>query len=134
MNATTAPWKTGESYLDWYGSEAAQSSSAEGTPLDWTTNFWPDSWGTKRTVTADGYGETPLNIWGEHYWMLDVQMDCNKTVNGYFEVKAFVKNGQGWEGNIQQANTPYASTNHVAQCGKINQFDFNGNGVLVSGF
>jgi alpha-amylase len=134
LNATTAPWKTGESYLDWYGSEATQSNEAEGTPMDWTTNVWPGDWGTKRTVAADGYGETPLNIWGQHYWMLDVDMDCSQTVNGQFEVKAYVKNGQGWEGNINQANIPYASSNHVATCGKINKFDFNGSSVEVRDF
>jgi alpha-amylase len=112
----------------------AQSTDADGTPLDWSTNAWPDSWVTKRTVAVDGYGETPLNIWGQHYWMLDVDMDCNKTVNGQFELKAFVKNGQGWEGDIQQANTAYATNNHVGQCGKINKFEFSGNSVEVRGF
>ena len=134
LNATTSPWKANENYLDWYGSESTQNNAAEGTPLDWTTNFWPASWGTKRTVDTDGYGETPLNTWGEHYWMLDVDMDCNKTVNGQFELKAFVKNGQGWEGNINQAGAPYASNNHFATCGKINKFDFNGNSVEVRDF
>lgn len=134
LNATTAPWKSNENYLDWYGIEAAQGSGAEGTPLDWTTNFWPDSWGSKRTVAADGYGETPLNIWGEHYWMLDADLDCSKTVDGFFELKAFVKNGQGWEGTISQANTPYASGNHVAQCGKISTFNFDSSSVEIRNF
>jgi alpha-amylase len=133
-SATTTPWKTNESYLDWYGSEAAQSSTAEGTPLDWTTNAWPAGWGAKRTVANDGYGEEPLNIWGQHYWMLDVDMDCSKAVNNKFEVKAYVKNGQGWEGDINQANTPYASSNHFAECGKINKFNFNSNAVEIRSF
>lgn len=133
-NATTAPWKSNDDYLDWYGVEAGQSSAAEGTAMDWTTNFWPDSWGTKRTVAADGYGEEPLNIWGQHYWMLDVDMDCSASVNGWFELKAFVKNGQGWENNIAQAGTPYASQNHMAQCGKINMFEFNSNLVEIRNF
>ena len=47
---------------------------------------------------------------------------------------AYVKNGQGWEGDIQQANIPYASKNHVAQCGKINTFYFNSSDALVSDF
>ena len=133
-NSTTAPWKANDNYLDWYGAEANQSSTADGSPLDWTTNLWPASWGTKRTVAVDGYGEEPLNLWGQHYWMLDVNMNCSQTANGYFELKAYVKNGQGWEGNISQANTPYPSTNHVAQCGKINQFDFNNNTVNIRDF
>ncbi len=134
LNSTTTPWKTNEDYLDWYGSESNQSIEAEGTPLDWTTNVWPSSWGTLRTTAADGYGEDPLNIWGEHYWMLDVDMDCSKAVNGMFEVKAFVKKGQGWEGNISQVGAPYSSNNHFAQCGKINKFDFNANSVEIQNF
>jgi alpha-amylase len=66
--------------------------------------------------------------------MLDAQMDCNQTVNGHFEVKAFIKNGQGWEDDINQANIPYPSKNHVAQCGKINTFAFSGSSVEVSDF
>ena len=123
-NATTSPWKANDSYLDWYGAEDGQSSAAEGTALDWTTDIWPSSWGQKRTVANDGYGEEPLNSWGQHYWMLDVDMDCSKTHNGWFELKAYVKNGQGWEADIQQANAPYASNNHFAQCGKVNMFEF----------
>jgi alpha-amylase len=133
-NATTAPWKENEQFLDWYGAEANQSSEAEGTALDWTTDIWPESWGDKKTVAVDGFGEEPLNIWGQHYWMLDVDMDCSKSVNGWFELKAYVKNGQGWETDIQQSGTPYSSNNHFAQCGKINQFDFNGNGVQIRDF
>lgn len=133
-NTTTAPWKSNDNYLDWYGHEAQQSSAAEGTPLDWSTNYWPTSWGTKRTVNIDGFGETPLNLWGQHYWMLDVNMNCGDTVNGRFEVKAYVKNGQGWEGNITQANAPYASNNHFAECGKINVFSFNQSSVQVLSF
>ncbi len=133
-NATTAPWKANDSHLDWYGVEAGQSSQAEGTALDWTTDVWPGGWGTVRTVAVDGYGEEPLNNWGQHYWMLDVQMDCSKAVNGWFELKAYVKNGQGWENDIQQAGAPYASNNHFAQCGKINKFDFNNNAVEILNF
>lgn len=133
-NSTTSPWKANDNFLDWYGIEASQSTSAEGTALDWTTNFWPSTWGTKRTVAIDGYGEEPLNQWGEHYWMLDVDMDCSKTHNGWFEIKAFVKNGQGWENDIAQAGTPYTSNNHFAQCGKVNRFIFNSNFVESTNF
>lgn len=121
-NATTAPWKANDNYLDWYGVEASQSSTAQGSAADWTTNIWPTSWGTKRTTAVDGYGEDPLNLYGQHYWMLDVQMDCSKTVNGWFELKTFISNGPGWEANVSQAGTPYPSGNHMAQCGKVNVF------------
>ena len=134
INATTAPWKASDSFLDWYGVESGQNSNAAGSAMDWTTNIWPSSWGAVKTVAADGFGVEPLNIWGQHYWMLDVQMDCSKTVNGWFELKAYVQNGQGWEGNISQANTPYPSNNHFAQCGKINTFDFGQSSYEVRDF
>lgn len=134
LNATTSPWKANDNYLDWYGVEAGQSSSAEGTALDWTTDIWPSNWGAVKTVATDGFGEEPLNNWGQHYWMLDVQMDCSKSVNGWFELKAYVKNGQGWENDIQQSGAPYASNNHFAQCGKINKFNFNSDSVEILDF
>jgi alpha-amylase len=133
-NTTTTPWKLNENYLDWYGSEAQQSTEAEGTPLDWTTNAWLSSWGALRTTAIDGFGQDSLNIWGQHYWMLDVEMDCSKAVNGKFEVKAFVKNGQGWEGNILQSGANYSSNNHFAECGQINKFEFNSNTVEILNF
>tara|TARA_B110000091_G_C13806926_1_gene473011 strand:- start:146 stop:2155 length:2010 start_codon:yes stop_codon:yes gene_type:complete len=133
-NVTTGPWKANDNYLDWYGIENGQSSEAEGSATDWTTNVWPAGWGAEKTLNTDGFGVTPLNIWGEHYWMLDVDMDCSKAVNGWFELKAFIKNGQGWETAIAQNNTPYTSTNHMAQCGKVNKFEFNNSSVVIRSF
>jgi hypothetical protein len=124
-NATTSPWKTGDRYLDWYGNEPEQTTAALGTPMDWTTNQWPSDWGPKATVAIDGYGETPLNSWGNHYWMLDVEMDCSQTVNGWFELKSYISNGPGWENDITQETAPYASGNHFARCGQINVFKRN---------
>lgn len=122
-NATTAPWKANDNYLDWYGTESSQSSTAVGTAMDWTTNTWPSSWGTEKTVTTDGYGVETLNTYGQHYWMLDVQMDCSKAVNGvWFEFKTYIKNGAGWEADVSQSDTPYTSGNHFAKCGKVNVY------------
>ncbi len=122
LNSTTAGWKANDTYLDWYGTESGQSSAAQGSAADWTTNFWPSSWGTKRTVADDGYGEEPLNTYGNHYWMLDVMMDCSKSVNGWFEVKTYISNGPGWEADVNQSGTPYSSGNHFAQCGRVSVF------------
>ena len=100
----------------------ATKSTADGA-YDWTTNVWPSSWGTQKTVAVDGYGVEALNTYGQHYWMLDVQMDCSKAVNGlWFEFKTYIKNGAGWEANVSQSGTPYTSGNHFAQCGKVNVF------------
>jgi len=88
-------------------------------------------------VDNEGYGYTALNTWGDHYWMLDVDMDCSQTQNGWFEVKgylAYVTGGGEWEGNINQAGTPYSSNNHFAQCGKINRFIFNDNFAEITDF
>lgn len=121
-NNTTAPWKAGDEYLDWYGAEAAQSSASLGSPLDWTTDYWPPAWGTKKTYEIDGSGETPLNTYGQHYWLLEVEMDCTATANGWFELKSFISNGPGWESNVQQPGAPWSSGNHFAECGKLNVF------------
>ncbi|BAP54563.1 alpha amylase [Thioploca ingrica] len=128
-NATTKPWKEGDCYLDWYGQEPTQTSIPPnvdaGSPADWTTNQWPSDWGEKRTVAEHGFGEEPLNQYGHHYWMLDVDMDCSKTVDGWFELKSYISNGPSWEKNIQQPDTPYVSINHVGKCGYINVFKRN---------
>jgi len=126
-NSTTAPWKSGDSYLDWYGIEASQGSGADGTPLDWTIDNWPSEWGTTPYYNIDGYGETPLNTYGAHYWLLEVEMDCSATDQGWFELKSYIKNGSGWEGDIYQSGTPYNTKNHFAQCGKMSVFRRNQN-------
>lgn len=62
-------------------------------------------------------------------------MDCCKTINGWFEIKAYMgyhDNGD-WERNIFQGSNPcngterppYENTNHWAKCGMINVFHFN---------
>ena len=134
LNPTTVDWKQGDTLLDWQGSQTTQSNQAQGSPLDWTTDVWPQSWGSRKTVQAHGYGETPLNTFGAHYWLLDVQMDCSNSINGWFELKAFIKNGQGWEGDIAQTNTPYTSNNHFAQCGRLNVFEFGQDSAQHYGF
>ena len=133
-NEGTRAWKDGDSALDWYGREegqdgANQGALAEGTPLDWTTNDWPAFWGPVRTVEADGYGLTPLNRFGAHYWMLDVDMDCGRALpagdGAWFEMKTLLSGGSGWEDDIDQPGAPFPSVNHVARCGMLNIFQLN---------
>jgi len=124
-NGTTAPWKAGDTHLDWYGSEATQSNESEGSPMDWTTNEWPSDWGATPYYDVVGYGQDAENSFGMHFWKLDVMMDCSKTANGWFELKSYISNGPGWEGAIDQGTShgePYPSGNHFAQCGKKNVF------------
>jgi alpha-amylase len=137
-NAGTAAWKPGDKFLDWYGHESTQVGTsaagliAQGSAADWTTNAWPAEFGLKKTVESDGYGLEPLNTFGMHYWMLDVNMDCSRALqdaNGkrWFEVKSYISNGPGWEGDVKQAETPYPSANHFAQCGKLSVFERGSN-------
>jgi hypothetical protein len=136
LNATTSPWKLGEAWLDWYGVEASQTGlshgiGASGSAADWTTNAWPADFGPEKTVANDGYGLEPLNTFGMHYWMLDVDMDCSKAVEApdgdgtptrWFEVKSFITNGPGWEPDVAQVGAPYGSRNHFAKCGMVSVF------------
>ena len=66
---------------------------------------------------------------GEHYWLVDVDMDCSGTENGYFEFKVIFG---GLEGRVVQGSctgsrggaAPYSSTNHVGRCGFLNTYHF----------
>ncbi|XP_035665855.1 alpha-amylase-like [Branchiostoma floridae] len=140
-NTNLNSWKQGDNHLDWYGVECGQGLSAQGSPLAWTTSNSNNA----ATVSSQGYGYTPLNQWGDHYWMLDVDMDCSRTENGWFELKAitrypggFVKwesdRNQGTCGGTAGGNKPYSSGNHFARCGKINAFDFDGNTCTIDEF
>jgi hypothetical protein len=56
-------------------------------------------------------------------------MDCDKTVNGWFELKAVINNN--WEHNVHgtpchHGSVPYQSNNHWARCGMKNVLHFNG--------
>jgi hypothetical protein len=112
-NPSTAGEKQDDWFLDWLGAEPAQDGRAAGSPADWTTDAWPSTWGAARSVAVDGYGVEPLNHWGQHYWMLDVDMDCSRTVDGWFDVKSYISNGPGWE----------PGANHRARCGYVNRFE-----------
>ncbi len=126
------PATAGDSFLDWYGPETGQPAGFVGSKAIWTTNTWPSAWGPQKTVAANGVGLEPLNVWGSHYWMLDVQMDCSRAYEApdgtrWFEIKTFVQDGAGWESNVAQPDSPYLSGNHFARCGTQNLFYRNEN-------
>lgn len=64
--------------------------------------------------------------------MVDFEMDCSKTEDGWFEMKTLIDRGTIWEGDITQkvctgagaATPPYTSKNHMARCGFVNKFNF----------
>lgn len=143
----TNRWQVNDRYLDWYGTEEFQTYQrrdqfghdlglAQGSPLDWTTNSNGPS------VIRQGYGFLKENAdagLGDHYWMLDVDMDCAtaEQINGthWFEVKSFITNtANGFESDVNQADRPYASGNHFAQCGRINIFERNSSKVTYRDF
>ncbi|CAC5386286.1 AMY [Mytilus coruscus] len=120
-------WRKRDTFLDLYepqpGQGTFQGKGAHGTPAVWTTNNPSDGRYNK------------LKKFDEHYSLVDIDMDCSMTINGWFEVKAFMgyhENGN-WEGNILQGSntcygterTPYENVNHWAKCGMMNVFHFN---------
>ena len=73
------------------------------------------------------------NRYGDHYWLVDIDMDCSRTQGGWFEFKA-VLNGQ-WEHDIYSdactgsgaGSTPAQTQNHWAKCGMLNIYHFGAN-------
>jgi hypothetical protein len=135
LNAGTNRYRWGDAYLDWDGGEPGQAQPqggiGGGSPVDWTTSL-AEGPGQPYIWTA-GYGIADENTFGKHYWMLDVDMDCEQAFDDgagrrWFELKAFVAQTPGWEGDIRQTGTPmppYASRNHMGVCGMINVFVAN---------
>uniref|UniRef100_A0AC35U1S7 Alpha-amylase n=1 Tax=Rhabditophanes sp. KR3021 TaxID=114890 RepID=A0AC35U1S7_9BILA len=127
-------WHQNDLYLDWQGPELSQGTHdgiiASGTPLIYTTN----------DQTKPEY--QPLNKYGPNYWMVEVFMDCTKTQNNWFELKAYEDNGVGWEGDINQercggsvgGTAPSKTNNHMGQCGFVNVFEWDTNSCLVQSY
>ena len=75
---------------------------------------------------------------GPHYWMVDFDMNCDETEDGWFEFKAYVT-GWGWENNIASGTCsgtvggtpPYSSPNHFALCGQTNIFTYNSGSCII---
>ncbi|XP_066266345.1 alpha-amylase 1-like [Branchiostoma lanceolatum] len=135
------PRSTAPVHADLASDQRDMGDGAHGSALVWTTN---DA-NYNATVSTDGYGYTPLNQWGPDYWMLDVDMDCSRTENGWFEVKALLGYGcdRRWEGVLEEQGTcsgtavgtkPYSSDNHFAQCGKVNVFEFDDSTCTINNF
>ncbi len=152
FHETSAQWRIGDEFLDWgrltpanNGREPHQNipnpdgDYAFGTPAMWTTSnrdkdvivYESDRNNSDvPNAPAVGVGFSELNQFGDHYWMLDVEMDCSQTVDGWFELKSYISNGPGWEPNVDQVEfggltpPPFAgnSINHIARCGKLNVF------------
>ena len=135
LNQHTNFYRWGDAYLDWSDGEVGQAQPpggrGGGSPVDWTTSL-AQGQNQPYTWTA-GYGIADENIFGMHYWMLDVDMDCEQAFDDgqgrrWFELKAFIAQVPGWEGDIHQASNPsppYPSNNHMGICGMMNIFVAN---------
>uniref|UniRef100_A0A5S6QPW1 Alpha-amylase n=1 Tax=Trichuris muris TaxID=70415 RepID=A0A5S6QPW1_TRIMR len=116
-------WRKNDATLNWHGSESFQglykNESALGSPLLWTTD-------NKLRAEFNAH-----NKYGDHFWMLDVMMDCSKTSGGWFEFKAItntheisVKQTKCTE-NGDAIKLPYTTENNLGLCGYVNVYDFS---------
>lgn len=140
LNPRTNVYRWGDAYLNWQGAEPGQAQPAGGlgggSPVEWTTSL---AQGKNQPYSSmAGFGISGENSFGMHYWMLDVDMDCEQAFDDgqgrqWFELKAFmltqlgtnVAPSPGWEGDIAQTGNPpppYTSANHMGICGKVNVF------------
>jgi len=94
--------RVGDNYLDFFGKESTQGSfgtdQAYGTALAWTTNDAADTQGRYQPLNtylkmfnSQFYSKlftksNDLCRYGPEYWMVDFDMDCDKTENGWFEL------------------------------------------------
>jgi len=134
LNPKTNTYRWGDAYLDWSAGEIGQAQPGGiggGSPAEWTTSV---TQGTGQPyVSMAGYGIADENTFGPHYWMLDVDMDCEQAFDDghgqkWFELKAVIAPLPGWEDDIAQNSTPmppYASANHMGICGRVNVFVAN---------
>ncbi|XP_041373172.1 alpha-amylase-like [Gigantopelta aegis] len=141
----------GDTMLDWHGREEGQPKEAFGTPLMWTTNNQSYHLQTNK----DGAGYFNINIAKGHMWIADLDMDCDKTHDGWFQYKGFItQNGKpkyesntydGWEqvrggsvceGELLPDGENFKSgfewadpQNHFGKCGSFNFVSW-GNGTF----
>lgn len=135
LNHQSSHYRWGDAHLDWDGGEIGQAQPqgrlGGGSPADWTTSLAEGQ--NQPYVWMAGYGIAGENTFGMHYWMLDVDMDCQQAFadaagRRWFELKAFVAQTPGWEGDVAQTSTPappYSSNNHMGICGMVNVFVAN---------
>jgi len=119
-------WSQGDTMLDWNGAEAGQGQhngqNALGTPAGWTSS------------NPGNQFHHDFNTWGDHYWIVDMDMDCSKTREGWFEFSTVYSNGgEGGEGHINQQSCDggvggtlaVQAGFHAGRCGYMNVFHYN---------
>jgi outer membrane protein assembly factor BamB len=134
LNPQTNKYRWGDANLDWSASELGQLPVAGiggGSPAEWTTSLSEGA--GQPYVSMAGFGIADENKFGAHYWMFDVDMDCEQAFDDgmgrkWFELKAVIAPLPGWEGDVAQTSTPmppYQSNNHMGICGRVNVFVAN---------
>ena len=52
--------------------------------------------------------------YGDHYWMVDMDMNCTQTFDGWFEVKAYMNDAETWEEDVNQVRIKlYQRSNRI---------------------
>jgi hypothetical protein len=133
LNPQTNHFRWGDASLDAdaageVGQAQPQGGLGAGSPLEWTTSL--ASGAGQPFVWNRGFGIADENTRGPHYWMLDVDMDCEQAFDDgqgrrWFEIKAFIAQTPGFEGDVAQTSNPtppYSSPNHLGICGMVNVF------------
>lgn len=118
-------WSNGDTKLDWNGAQTEQGKfnnwNAMGTPAAWTTD----------EKNSDFYYGLTDGL-GSHQWVMNCEMDCSQTDNGFFEFSVIYSHGgEGGEPEINQEDKcfsaeddPPKSKHHVAKCGQVNMFEY----------
>jgi hypothetical protein len=139
LNPHTNTYRFSDANLDFDGVELGQAAPAGrfggGTPVDWTTSLAQGQ--GQPYVATSGTGIADENTFGMHYWMLDVDMDCEQAFddghgNQWFELQALIAPRPGPEDAVAQKSNPmppYTSPNHMGICGMVNVFVANYEGL-----
>ncbi|KAK6173073.1 hypothetical protein SNE40_016602 [Patella caerulea] len=140
----------GDDHLDWGSNEINQGRykddiTPQGTPMMWTTN--DENYDS--AVGQDGAGYYNINVQSGHYWLVDIDMDCSQTTDGWFEFKGYLTwDGQipvenGWEknfktGSCQTEDGPQTfdkadpvANNHIGRCGEFNLVHFESSMCMI---
>jgi len=120
-------WMEGDDKLDWEGPQPGQGTfmgyDAMGTAAAWTTD----------DETNEFYYEGNPGL-GDNFWIIDMDMDCSQTQNGWFEFTTIYSiGGEDGEPSVAQesctgdvgGDSPITGSKyHMARCGYTNIFSY----------
>lgn len=106
-------WSEGVSHLSWHGPEATQ-----GTYNNWPALGIPAAWTSNDPANALFHSD---NLFGDHYWLVDMNLDCDQTENGWFEFKTIFSLGGKCPFHLPGVNLPWLN----GDCVRIKYFSFS---------